>query len=79
MTKKICVGYINFFDNELHMTTVQTDSTSPKEILSQGLIKLGVLSNEEVDIYFSDELDELEAIKESFFDGDMMVNFMEIE
>ena len=69
--KKYAVAYMNFFDNELTIEFVEAE-TEKQAIFSH--------SKMQSDSGWSEELsDNLDEIKQAFFDGDTLVDVKEIK
>lgn len=67
------VVYLNFFDNELHSEIIE--ATSPKHAIAQH----SSISNYEETLERLMEMpDDLESIKDVFFDADQLIDVVEI-
>jgi len=71
MKLKYAVGYVNFFDNELILEVVSANSLR-EAILSHS--KLRVEDDPHTDHWLDSAPDEIEEIKEYFFDADILVS-----
>ena len=78
--KKYAVSYINFFNNELTIEIVEAE-TIKKAILKHSKLLAENSDNgkvDEEDWLHTNMPEELEEIKETFFDMDCMVDVVEI-
>jgi len=71
--KKYAVGYINFSDNELTIEIVEAPN------IYEAVKKHSQLQEDSLQKWISEMPQELQDIKEEFFNGDAMIDVKEIE
>lgn len=70
---KYAVGFLSFFDNDLVVNIVEADSV--KEAICK---HESIAVYEETEAWLSELPDDLETLKEEFFNGDLAVDVVEI-
>lgn len=71
--KKFAVGYINFCDNDLSIEIVEAND------VKEAIGKHSVLTGPRNKAWMDEMPDDIEEIKERFFNSDSMIDVVEIE